>query len=69
MTLYVRTNYVPEDCDYLTAGKLYEVTNISCNGELANIVCDNGITSIIVLGDRCTHIGKAWEQITLEDEQ
>lgn len=69
MTLYVRTDYVPEDCDYLTVGKLYEVTDLSHAGDSGNILCDDNEEHFILLEDKCTHIGKEWEQVTLEDEQ
>lgn len=69
MALYVRTDYVPEYCDYLTVGKLYEVTNLRENSKGGDIVADNGITCIIYLGGDSAHIDKAWEQVTLEGEQ
>lgn len=66
MTLYVRTDYIPEGCGYLTAGKLYEVTDLSHAGDCGNILCDNNEEHFILLGDECAHIGREWEQVTLE---
>lgn len=61
MTKYVKTDYVPKDCDYLTAGKVYEV--VGENGgrsQLADIVCDNGNTEKI-LYNGCAHLyGRPW---------
>ena len=58
----VKTDYVPENCDYLTVGKHYEVTNayqgtISIGG---NIISDDGDTIYIVV-DECCHLNdNAW---------
>lgn len=69
MTLYVRTNYVPEHSkDYLTVGKLYAVTDLSTNKDCGIILFEDGEEHFILLGDKCAHIGKEWEQVTLEDE-
>lgn len=67
MTLYVRTDYVPEGCDYLTVGKLYEVTDLSHAGDSGNTLCDDDAEIFILLGDKCAHIGKEWEQVTFPD--
>lgn len=69
MTLYVRTDCVLEDCDYLTVGKLYEVTDLSREEDSGNILGDYNKEHFILLGEKCAHIGKEWEQVTLEDEQ
>jgi len=68
MTLYVRTDYIPEDCDYLTVGKLYEVTDSSPAHTLAHIIDDFGDRILIRIEGICSHIDKEWEQVTLENE-
>lgn len=68
MTLHVRTDYVPEHCkNYLTEGKLYEVTNLS--GGLGDIVADTEEIATILLKGECAHLNAEWEQVILEEKQ
>lgn len=45
MATYVKTDYVPNDCDYLTVGKEYLVDTDSPSG--GRIVCDDGIETTV----------------------
>lgn len=62
----VKTQHVPEDCDYLTNGKEYEAFDgweNAFNRDLFNIKDDNGEEAIINLYG-CGHLdGKAWEVV------
>lgn len=63
MTKYVKTDYVPEDCDYLTAGKVYEVSSFF--GEFYKIVSDRG-GELTICGYHCAHLDNrhwtVWEE-------
>ena len=65
MTKYVKTDYVPEDCDYLTAGKVYEVMWDSGLDNIGAIIRDNG-EKILIEFRRCAYLDKrpwtVWEE-------
>lgn len=65
--LYAVADEVPEDVDYLTAGKEYEVTD---QGDLGfYIVCDDG-ESAYALFVGCPHLnGGNWRIIEREEEE
>jgi hypothetical protein len=53
----IKTNYVPDDVDYITAGKVYECTKILPK----RIKDDHGNTAFVWLS-KCAHLdGKNWE--------
>ncbi len=53
----VKTDY--EDCDYITAGKVYDVED--CNGFGGEITSDHG-SSIYIFFKNCSHLKCArWE--------
>lgn len=64
MNKYVKTDYVPKGCDYLTVGKVYKVIE-QYDGTLAEIVCDNE-KSTMILYSRCEHLDHrpwtVWEE-------
>lgn len=50
-----------DKCEYLTAGKFYDVDKISGNGEIAVITDDDGTKIAIKLTGGCHHIhGDDW---------
>ena len=63
----VTTQHVPDDCDYLTNGKVYEAGKFKNHKYLYSIRCDNHHFSIILVGAKhfgCDHLnGKSWEVI------
>lgn len=57
----IKTQHVPEDCDYLTNGKEYKVIN--CYSDFAIIMNDKVRQQYVWLSG-CPHLkGKAWEII------
>jgi hypothetical protein len=67
----VKTNHVPEDCDYLTNSKEYEVIEYEVVGDghkFATIKDDDGDVDFIVI-NVCPHLnGRDWEIIGEEDD-
>ncbi|AGG57971.1 hypothetical protein VPBG_00199 [Vibrio phage helene 12B3] len=57
----IKTNYVPEDCDYLTVGKVYEAEKDF--DTLYVFTTDNGIECLVEISDMgCSHLdGCCWE--------
>jgi hypothetical protein len=66
----VKTNHVPEDCDYLTNGKIYTVLLDPryTNGKAGH--CTDDLGEIIFINISCSnHLnGKPWEIIGEEDD-
>lgn len=61
MKTYVKTDYVPDDCDYLTVGKEYEYTTIS--SFLGSIKVDHWGYALICI-QSCSHLGyRSWTVI------
>lgn len=61
MNTYIVTDFVPEDCDYLTAGKWYLIIRPCSNGVGAYVVVDSGF-EIMCLHCNCGHLnGKDWQ--------
>lgn len=69
MTLYVKTDYVPDGYEYIVAGKEYEATRYTrYTGYSENLYCIKTeveyIKSIIIRIDQCAHLnGKPWTVI------
>ncbi len=57
----IKTNYVPEDCDYLTVGKVYEAKLIK--SDLYYVVADDGEGCSVSTSDvGCAHLDLyCWE--------
>lgn len=54
----VKTDYVPEEIDYLTVGKVYEARDQSSN---INYIVDDYGDRILIAIRRCPHLcGKNW---------
>ncbi len=64
----VKTQHVPEDCDYLTNGKEYQVIrHIEGAEDFKIIVTDHNEDAIIILSG-CSHLdGHPWEVIPEEE--
>ena len=60
----IKTDYVPDDCDYLTAGKVYEARDYTRKN--FGITCDNGMTIFLNPDESETLNGRAWQIV--EDE-
>lgn len=69
MTRYIYSDYIPEEVDYLTAGKRYEIIdsyNFRNYGEFqAAIMDDNGVViQPVNINWPCAYIdGKIWEYV------
>lgn len=61
MAKYVKTDYVPEDCDYLTVDKEYQIYD--CDDVYGCIIDDEGDEINICIGDSCHIDGSAWTVI------
>lgn len=59
-TLKVVADVVPESCDYLTAGKVYEAKLWCAGASGADIICDDGDTALIMF-ENCDRLnGGSW---------
>lgn len=63
MPTYVKTDYVPGDCDYITAGKEYKIEELSasCSGGWSE---DDRGNIMFCLFEYCAHLnGRQWTVI------
>lgn len=61
--IYVKTDYVPEDCSYITAGKLYGFFDVDEDNEFGSIIPDSNIEARINV-NCCHHLrGRSWQVI------
>lgn len=59
-TLKVVADYVPESCDYLIAGKVYEMQMLGEGHRGGDIIDEDGYPLFISIG-RCAHLcGGSW---------
>lgn len=61
----VMTDFVPNDVDYLTAGKVYELHNqMQHRGNDIGMIFDDTNEGLTIRLDKCAHIGfKPWTMI------
>lgn len=56
MKTYVKTDYIPNDCDYLTVGKEYELMEINMEGwSKHEIIADDG-DACTICPECCAHL-------------